>query len=285
MRPRGGSATVRASASSRRPEPDTGREALHTDGARTPGRTREYRSHERPIDAAVDVRHRLAVGARVTQASYVLGNPARQAIEDVLDDAEVVVLRVLGSSAEMADELSALRATGLPLIVLGGERAPSAELMECSTVPIGLAAQAHSYLAEGGPANLAQLHAFLCDTVLLTGEGFDEPVAIPEWGYAERHADVQRGRRGSACCTTGPTRSAATPDSRMRWPTRSTPPAARSACRSSRPRCAARPTNCSTHWALWTPSWSACWPRAGRSRQPPARVKTTPRGTSSVSPR
>ncbi|MFZ3269647.1 MAG: cobaltochelatase subunit CobN, partial [Mycobacterium sp.] len=52
----------------------------------------------------------------------------------------------------------------------------------------GLAAQAHSYLAEGGPANLAQLHAFLCDTVLLDGQGFDEPVVIPEWGYAERAA-------------------------------------------------------------------------------------------------
>ena len=126
------------------------------------------------------------LSARASLAAYKLGNPARQSIEAVLDGAEVVVLRVLGSSAEVADELSALRATGLPLVVLGGERMPSAELMEQSSVPIGLAAQAHSYLAEGGPANLAQLHAFLCDTVLLTGQGFDEPVVIPEWGYAER---------------------------------------------------------------------------------------------------
>jgi cobaltochelatase CobN len=128
------------------------------------------------------------LSARASLAAYKLGNPARQSIEAVLDGAEVVVLRVLGSSAEVADELSALRATGLPLVVLGGERMPSAELMEQSSVPIGLAAQAHSYLAEGGPANLAQLHAFLCDTVLLTGQGFDEPVVIPEWGYAERAA-------------------------------------------------------------------------------------------------
>ena len=126
------------------------------------------------------------LSARASLAAYKLGNPARQSIEAVLDGAEVVVLRVLGSSAEVADELSALRAAGLPLVVLGGERMPSAELMEQSSVPIGLAAQAHSYLAEGGPANLAQLHAFLCDTVLLTGQGFDEPVVIPEWGYAER---------------------------------------------------------------------------------------------------
>ena len=150
------------------------------------------------VDAPQRV-HRIALlstsdtdllSARASLAAYRLGNPARQPIEDVLGDAEVVVLRVLGSSAEVAAELSTLRTTGLPLIVLGGERAPSAELMECSTVPIGLAAQAHSYLAEGGPANLAQLHAFLCDTVLLTGQGFDEPVVIPEWGYAERPSDI-----------------------------------------------------------------------------------------------
>jgi cobaltochelatase CobN len=128
------------------------------------------------------------LSARASLAAYNLGNPARQSVDTVLDGAEVVVLRVLGSSAEVADELGALRATGLPLVVLGGERTPSAELMEQSTVPIGLAAQAHSYLAEGGPVNLAQLHAFLCDTVLLTGHGFDEPVVIPEWGYAERAA-------------------------------------------------------------------------------------------------
>jgi len=145
------------------------------------------------------VNHRIALlstsdtdllSARASLAAYNLGNPARQAVEPVLAGAELVVLRVLGSSAEVADELSTLRATGLPLVVLGGERTPSAELMEQSTVPIGLAAQAHSYLAEGGPANLGQLHAFLCDTVLLTGEGFDEPVVVPEWGYAQRsHAE------------------------------------------------------------------------------------------------
>lgn len=126
------------------------------------------------------------LSARASGAAYRLGNPSRHDIEPLLGDVDVVVLRILGSSAEITDELSRLRATGLPLVVLGGERSPSAELMECSTVPIGLAAQAHAYLAEGGPANLAQLHAFLCDTVLLTGEGFEEPAVIPDWGYGRR---------------------------------------------------------------------------------------------------
>ena len=58
--------------------------------------------------------------------------------------------------------------------------------MSHSTVPIGVAADAHRYLAEGGPANLAQLHAFLSDTVLLTGEGFEPPIVIPTWGWSAR---------------------------------------------------------------------------------------------------
>ncbi|MDV3125410.1 cobaltochelatase subunit CobN [Mycobacterium sp. 21AC1] len=128
------------------------------------------------------------LSARASGAAYQLGNPSRQDLGPVIRGADVVVLRVLGSSAEIESELAELRGSGLPLVVLGGERQPSAELMECSTVPIGLAAQAHRYLAEGGPTNLGQLHAFLCDTVLLAGEGFDEPVVIPEWGYGRRDA-------------------------------------------------------------------------------------------------
>ncbi|TFV57038.1 cobaltochelatase subunit CobN [Mycobacterium sp. PS03-16] len=126
------------------------------------------------------------LSARTSGAAYQLGNPSRQEIEPVLAGADIAVLRVLGSSAEIEAELAILRAAGIPLVVLGGERQPSADLMEQSTVPVGLAAQAHSYLAEGGPANLRQLHRFLCDTVLLTGDGFDAPVAIPEWGYGDR---------------------------------------------------------------------------------------------------
>ena len=155
------------------------------------------------MNAASDVR-RIALlstsdtdllSARASGAAFALGNPARQDLEPVIRGADLVVLRVLGSSAEIESELAELRAAGLPLVVLGGERQPSAELMECSNVPIGVAAQAHAYLAEGGPANLGQLHAFLCDTVLLTGEGFDEPIVIPEWGFGQRgHSTDSAGK-------------------------------------------------------------------------------------------
>ena len=67
----------------------------------------------------------------------------------------------------------------MPLVAAGGELEPDAELLARSTVPAGVAREAHGYLAAGGPANLAQLVRFLADTVLLTGFGFAPPTTIP----------------------------------------------------------------------------------------------------------
>ena len=129
------------------------------------------------------------LSARASGAAYVWANPSRTSLDELVALAtgvDLVVLRLLGSPQQYEAELVALRGTGHPLVVLGGELTPSAELMEASTVPVGVAAQAHRYLAEGGPRNLGQLHAFLSDTVLLTGEGFEEPEVIPAWGVLER---------------------------------------------------------------------------------------------------
>jgi cobaltochelatase CobN len=129
------------------------------------------------------------LSARASGASYAWANPGRTPDPDLAALAagsDLVVVRLLGSPDDLWGGLPAVREAGTPLVVLGGEQQPSAELMELSTVPIGIAAEAHRYLAEGGPANLGQLHAFLSDTVLLTGEGFEPPHAIPAWGYAAR---------------------------------------------------------------------------------------------------
>ncbi|GEB17136.1 cobaltochelatase subunit CobN [Pimelobacter simplex] len=129
------------------------------------------------------------LSARASGADYRWANPNRSALDGLValaGESDLVVVRLLGSPQQYDGELAALRATGRPLVVLGGEQTPSAELMETSTVPVGLAAEAHRYLAEGGPRNLAQLHAFLSDTVLLTGEGFEPPEVIPAWGLVER---------------------------------------------------------------------------------------------------
>ncbi|RJS45559.1 cobaltochelatase subunit CobN [Nocardioides cavernaquae] len=135
-----------------------------------------------------------ARAANVTDEGTVewrYSNPARLALADLpdlLDGAELVVVRLLGGRQAWAEGLDALLASGKPVVVLTGEQAPDADLMGHSTVPAGVAAQAHAYLAHGGPANLAHLARFLSDTVLLTGEGFDAPAASPAWGRLERQA-------------------------------------------------------------------------------------------------
>jgi len=132
------------------------------------------------------------LSARSSHADFALANPSRLDVADelptILDGADLVIIRILGTARSWQDGLDAVRKFGVPTIVLGGEQTPDAELMRLSTVPIGVAAQAHQYLAEGGPGNLAQLHAFCCDTVLLTGVGFEPPTRLPVWGLLDRPA-------------------------------------------------------------------------------------------------
>lgn len=131
------------------------------------------------------------LSARASGADYRWGNPARLLVDDLsglLDGADLVIVRILGGKRAWEEGLDALRASGVPMVALGGELAPDAELMECSTVPVGVAADAHNYLAAGGSQNLLHLHNFLSDTVLLTGHGFEPPVQLPSWGELDRTA-------------------------------------------------------------------------------------------------
>ena len=137
------------------------------------------------------------LSARASGADYVLANPARSAhaeLAEVLEACEVIVARVLGSPQLLCSGFDRFRATGKPMVVLGGEQTPDASLMEMSTVSMGVAADAHVYLAHGGPANLRQLHAFLSDTVLLTGVGFEPPIEQPVWGLLPRELPVGASR-------------------------------------------------------------------------------------------
>ncbi|MCW2575706.1 MAG: cobN, partial [Modestobacter sp.] len=129
------------------------------------------------------------LSARSSASSWRLGNPARLGAEGMVRLAagsDLVVVRILGVRRQYEEMLAPLLAGPAPVVVLGGENVPDAELMELSTVPMGVATEAHGYLAQGGPENLGQLHAFLGDTVLLDGEGFDPPSVAPEWGVLER---------------------------------------------------------------------------------------------------
>jgi cobaltochelatase CobN len=129
------------------------------------------------------------LSARSSGAGWRLGNPARlddAGIAALADGSEVVVVRILGVRRQYEEMLAPLLAGPAPVVVLGGEQVPDAELMELSTVPIGVATEAHGYLAQGGPDNLVQLHRFLSDTVLLTGEGFEPASVAPDWGLLDR---------------------------------------------------------------------------------------------------
>ncbi|HNM84594.1 MAG: cobaltochelatase subunit CobN [Mycobacterium sp.] len=136
------------------------------------------------------------ITARASGANYRWANPSRLPMDDLaglLAGADVVVVRILGGYRAWQDGIDAVLASGVPAVVVSGEQAPDADLTERSTVPAGIAVQAHVYLAQGGTRNLANLHSFLSDTVLMTGAGFEPPASIPAWGELDRAAAAGDG--------------------------------------------------------------------------------------------
>ena len=148
------------------------------------------------------------ITARASGAEYRWANPSRLIegeLEELLAGAGVVVTRILGGYRAWQDGIDAVAASGVPAVVISGEQAPDADLMERSTVPAGIAVQTHNYLAQGGVDNLRQLHAFLCDTVLMTGFGFSPPAATASWGVPERETAAGAGPTIAPADGNGPT--------------------------------------------------------------------------------
>ncbi|WP_406280600.1 cobaltochelatase subunit CobN [Embleya sp. NBC_00896] len=136
------------------------------------------------------------LSAKASEGDWRPANPARVHVADLpalLDGTDLVVVRLLGGRRAWEEGLDALLAGPRPVVVLSGEFAADAALMELATVPAGVSAQAHTYLAQGGPANLTQLYRFLSDTILLTGHGFEPPVEVPSWGRLDRTARTSEG--------------------------------------------------------------------------------------------
>jgi cobaltochelatase CobN len=133
------------------------------------------------------------ITARASGAPYRWANPSRLLQSDLagelaglLDGVDIVIIRILGGYRAWQDGIDIVAASGVPTVVVSGEQAPDADLMERSTVPAGIAVQTHIYLAQGGTENLANLHSFLTDTVLMTGFGFAPPAVTPSWGHLDR---------------------------------------------------------------------------------------------------
>ncbi len=114
-----------------------------------------------------------------------------------LEGVHLVVVRLLGGRDAWKEPFAALRAAcverGVPLVAAGGEDRPDAAMVASSTVPAGVAQEAHRYLSAGGPANLAGLVRFLSDTVCMTGVGFEPPVPIPDVGVWQGAGIAARG--------------------------------------------------------------------------------------------
>ncbi|MFN3002488.1 cobaltochelatase subunit CobN [Mycolicibacterium wolinskyi] len=129
------------------------------------------------------------ITARASGAEYRWANPSRLVggeLEELLAGADVAVVRILGGYRAWQDGIDTVVASGVPAVVVSGEQSPDADLMGRSTAPQGAALQTHIYLAQGGVENLRNLHAFLSDTLLMTGFGFAPPVSTPNWGVLER---------------------------------------------------------------------------------------------------
>ena len=132
------------------------------------------------------------ITARASGAAYRWANPARLLDDDLpalLSGVDVVVVRILGGYRAWQEGIDAVVASGIPTAVVSGEQTPDADLMDRSTVPAGIALQTHLYLAHGGVPNLQQLHAFLSDTVVMTGIGFAPPAQTPTWGLTRPVGD------------------------------------------------------------------------------------------------
>ena len=125
------------------------------------------------------------LAAAEADAGWTVANPARldlDGLAPLLAAAEVVVVRLLGGRRAWEEGLDAVIAAGKPAVVVSGEAAPDAELMSLSTVPAGAVTEALAYLREGGSENLRNLAGFLRDTLLLTGDEFEPPRALPAYG-------------------------------------------------------------------------------------------------------
>jgi cobaltochelatase CobN len=163
----------------------------------------------------VRTRHRLLLlstadtdllAARHADPRWSVANPARmdeERLAELAGDADVVVLRMLGGVQTWPEGVALLQAAQAPLVALGGESTPDPEMMGRSSVPAGVASQTLEYLREGGAANLTALAGFLCDAVFLTGEAFDPPQPMPEYGVHQREPAARRERAGDGGPTVG----------------------------------------------------------------------------------
>lgn len=132
------------------------------------------------------------LAAAQSERPWVWRNPTDLAAADVttlLADADVVVLRLLGSARTWEDLISLVTSQEKPLVVVSGEQLIDTELLACSTVSAEIAHATHLYLAASGSDNMEALWDYLelaiCTPALSPSEAsarVPAPHAHPAWG-------------------------------------------------------------------------------------------------------
>lgn len=107
-------------------------------------------------------------------------------LDDVLQDSQVIVVRVLGGLGYWREQLEAIRLLALAhdvaLVCLPGDSRPDPDLAALGTVALPVADRVFRYCIEGGIGNAAAMLRFLSDTLLGTSFGCEPVTAVPECG-------------------------------------------------------------------------------------------------------
>ncbi len=229
------------------------------------------------------------LAARGSGALYRTANPARvdrTGCLALLDGVAVVVLRLLGGRRAWPEGVDALVASGLPVVLLGGEAAPDAELMAASTVPAGVASEALRLPRRRRPGQPARA----------------APVPVRHRAAHRRGLRPARRRRPSSACTARRAHDPARPTVgvvfyrahelsrqhrvRRRPVRRDRGPRRQRAAGVLRRRCAARDAGADGAARGGPTRWSPrCWPPAARSRRTRAPAATRTPGTPARWPR
>jgi len=121
-------------------------------------------------------------------------------LDDVLQEARLIVVRVLGGLGYWRDQLEQVhllaRAHQLPLVCLPGDNRPDADLARLCTVPLPVADRVFRYCIQGGVGNAAMMLRYLSDTCLQTRFGAEPPLLLPEVGIYHPGHDGVLDRQG-----------------------------------------------------------------------------------------
>ena len=120
--------------------------------------------------------------------------------EDVLQHAQVIILRILGGRAYWSYGLEVAKdtaeTTGAALIVIPGDDRPDLDLMGHSTVSLSVVNELWRYFTEGGVENLCNGLLYISDRVLLTQYHPAKPQEIPLVGIYK--PDIYRPSKQSS---------------------------------------------------------------------------------------